>query len=983
MRFKYQKAGRIRFLLFTLVFLSFPQFAFSFFGELLFLPPNQNYQKFQTAHFEWIYPKINEAAAIESSRILEQAYSELTDFFHYAPDHRVKIIFMDNQDSANGMASALGHQGLLILLTPPDPYSSIGEYEDWLKNVLIHEFAHYLTLEQRYGLFHFSKYFFGDVFFPNHAWPSWLAEGMAVYAETSFTRQGRGTGTFYQTLIRDSFWKKKQGQDTFLNYNQVSGLLPDFPFGEMPYYFGYAMMEEMAQSFGTASLSQFATESAFRLPFFLNTTLQASTGQDDATFQDLWQRWKSRKEKAVEKEIHWLTAHGTPEPFLFTEDKNQALGARFSPQGGKIAYFLKSGHHWPQLILQDIEWTDNKPNALKPQKLDYALSGSGLAWSPNEQFLFYAKADFTSPVTQFSDLFAYDLKNQDKTRLTQNERAKDPDWCKGGLIFTTNRNSESQLRFIEVDLNNLEAAQKKDIQVLYQAPRGSRIANPRCDAQGQWIYFSQHDAMTKERILRVKPGQDIHLVEHVLGGQDAGFSALYPEPTPQGDALLFTHVQDGYWSIARYSFSTGNIALLARSAGGYWMPSLTAAQPHWIAASYYSASGVYASAIPYPATPIKVIGKSKPMPLNETHQGITTSPESKPAVTPQPYSAFSSLLPRIWSPYLLLEPNHNQFGWGFLGWDDIDQIRYGIIGWFDTISQRPGGLFTTQYRTAHSKWSLEAESQVQSFKVRRSGRRNFDEDRKVGLTWTKPFRGVFENGSFSLIGEWSRTYRDGDFNTKTFAPQLRLGMRLNYDSSEQYHYSVSPERGLKASLEARHFWILEKEMENSWKFLGQIHPFFPLFFEHDALSIHSYFVHATRENLSNAPSAKARIGGFQGDLNDLDPPLRGFPQGQFFTQTAWTAQNEYRIPIFQWFRSPGHVPLFMKNISSFVFFDAAQLWKVDNFHNENHLATSIGFGLSVQQLLAYYIPLQIRIQFAHGFQQNLGGENAFHLGFQF
>ncbi|MBI3542383.1 MAG: hypothetical protein HY075_03800, partial [Deltaproteobacteria bacterium] len=225
--------------------LFFCDVAHAFLGDALFLPPHAGYQQSETEHFVIVYPSVYATEAREAARFLEDAHAVLSQAFRYQPGHKCRIILADNNDFANGVTSAVGLQGIVLYLAAPDPYSSIGEYDHWLRSLIVHEYSHYLTLEQTHGVFEFARYLFGNLLFPNHLWPTWIAEGMAVWAESVYTKQGRGHGTYYTTLTRDAVARGRLGRSGFLPFSSLTGPYPDFPFGEAHYFAGYAMIDEL------------------------------------------------------------------------------------------------------------------------------------------------------------------------------------------------------------------------------------------------------------------------------------------------------------------------------------------------------------------------------------------------------------------------------------------------------------------------------------------------------------------------------------------------------------------------------------------------------------------------------------------------------------------------------------------------------------------------------------------------------------------
>jgi len=229
---------------------SFASFSnFKFLGDMVRLPPQQGYLKAESEHFKIVFPKTLEQEAKDTLAIFEEVHKKLAPFWGYEKnDEKMTIIISDSEDFANGITSAIGRQGIILYLAPPQPYQSIEYYGHWLESLIIHEYTHYLTLNREKGVFKILKIFFGDLIKPNHLWPSWVAEGLAVFAESSFVNAGRGRSPFYQTLLKDALYRKYflNEQNTILNFSELSGgIRPEFPFGESDYYYGFNIIEQL------------------------------------------------------------------------------------------------------------------------------------------------------------------------------------------------------------------------------------------------------------------------------------------------------------------------------------------------------------------------------------------------------------------------------------------------------------------------------------------------------------------------------------------------------------------------------------------------------------------------------------------------------------------------------------------------------------------------------------------------------------------
>lgn len=105
-------------------------------------------------------------------------------------------------DFANGSATVLPGN-IVNLYTSYPRQGALLSMNDWLNGVILHEMVHVVQLSQSSGFAHGVESVFGRHFFtvPNGLVPRWLAEGIAVWAESSVT-DGRAVSADYRSKLR-------------------------------------------------------------------------------------------------------------------------------------------------------------------------------------------------------------------------------------------------------------------------------------------------------------------------------------------------------------------------------------------------------------------------------------------------------------------------------------------------------------------------------------------------------------------------------------------------------------------------------------------------------------------------------------------------------------------------------------------------------------------------------------------------------------
>ena len=161
----------------------------------------------ETEHFSIHFHQGLDDLAQKSALIAEGIHGPLTRQFNWEPREKTQMVLIDDTDFTNGFATALPYNTIYIQTVPPSIDMTIGEYEDWLRMLIIHEYSHILTMDTARGYSEVMRGIFGKplppfdpfsfLFFlaaapPNMFLPSWWHEGMATWGETEFTSAGGG-----------------------------------------------------------------------------------------------------------------------------------------------------------------------------------------------------------------------------------------------------------------------------------------------------------------------------------------------------------------------------------------------------------------------------------------------------------------------------------------------------------------------------------------------------------------------------------------------------------------------------------------------------------------------------------------------------------------------------------------------------------------------------------------------------------------------
>ena len=127
--------------------------------------PSLHWRTLYTDHFEIHFHDGEKMLAYEVADISERVHKKLSATFNWSPEDRTQIILTDRFDFSNGLAYPMPRNWMQIIITPPDSFSSIGDYDNWLELLIIHEYTHILHFDKSSGLPNALRNVFGVLFF--------------------------------------------------------------------------------------------------------------------------------------------------------------------------------------------------------------------------------------------------------------------------------------------------------------------------------------------------------------------------------------------------------------------------------------------------------------------------------------------------------------------------------------------------------------------------------------------------------------------------------------------------------------------------------------------------------------------------------------------------------------------------------------------------------------------------------------------------
>ncbi|MCA9567139.1 MAG: hypothetical protein KC656_04825, partial [Myxococcales bacterium] len=228
--------------------------------------PQMTWRTIRTEHFDITFHQGLEHVADEFAREVEPVYATMSAEVRWEPRARTQVVLVDRTDDANGYASVVPYNAIVIFVTAPQENSSLSFYEDWSSAILTHELTHVLHMDANHGIVRAARAVVGRVATTNDVSPLWMIEGFATFQETRHTTGGRGRTPYVDMVKRASVL-----EDAFPPLGDLDGLQPKPPSGNLRYLFGQDFMQFVADTTGEDVWTKWVHTYGSWVPFWLPT----------------------------------------------------------------------------------------------------------------------------------------------------------------------------------------------------------------------------------------------------------------------------------------------------------------------------------------------------------------------------------------------------------------------------------------------------------------------------------------------------------------------------------------------------------------------------------------------------------------------------------------------------------------------------------------------------------------------------------------
>ncbi|MCO5114133.1 MAG: hypothetical protein M9899_08155 [Bdellovibrionaceae bacterium] len=898
-----------------------------------------SWNRLETEHFRLLV----HAEHIETGKYIaeesERAYHQLKKIYSEFPTSKILIVVEHRTDLANGSASNFPYPHIVLYPTLPNTYSSIGEYKEWVYELVLHELVHFLSFFPVHGVYKPLNWLFGNYISPNFIMlPAWWHEGLAVHLETHLTHGGRMRSAHYSEMAKALSSSLASGDEDLNRINER--YIPSFPYGQRPYFYGSLVFNQALKEAEPQDIDRLVQSYSRMLPPY---NLYSSTKKHLKTHF-----------RAARKSVERYT-YPTDEGFTFLGEQPRLL----DPQTLITNYLDKNLFN--NLIKYDLSQKKPTPEVW----VQHQSLGRFEISQDKSLILFDAIAPYQRRY-QTSDLFLYDIKNKTKKRLTTGLRVREATLAADNSTAIAIKLNLAQSELCRILLK----AEKPTCEVLYTPPLGTRLSFPEYLSADEVVFIEKPN--NEKSLLKILNLNTRHM--STINTQE--FQDIY-WAKPRGKQLTLqalaqdsdtrqVYIQNGArWTplshdpvgIAGFDFDHGHLSLSRVTPTGYKVKVLQNIETTGTA----------------PSTPSPSVQEESPSPPYTLNSNFLASSESitKPEVQVKDDSLWPYMLPHYWIPFIY--PNYGGFSDHFImtfstgSTDPLRRHSYNITLAHDTISKRLGGsMVYTNYSYQHP-WGLyvsQMESPLTDTLSRTYQRAGVFTDLEL-VELDSNLGGL----SLRLSADYNNAQLRGVVDDlKTFG----VTARLSYDDIAGFPADVAPISGQFVSLAHSYFFESSDMFGYNYSEL-----YFEKFFSKYVAPPKTSWKLFGKGIMSDQflPPLLAPInysGYFASSRYQRDFVIRGYPSGVFRAyEGAFNLGLEFNFPILNSFRSfPFEaLPLLFKRIYGTAFVDYGQV-KGDYYDGASSawIGTDFdkafaGYGIEIhtEWTLLHHVPLKLSL----------------------
>ena len=901
--------------------------------------PALRFRQRATEHFVIYFHQGEDALAARVATIAEDTWTHVSRALDLVPPPRTYVIVSDHTDTANGWATPLPYNLILITANAPPPADFIGNTTDWLRTVFTHEFAHIVHLDQSRGWARGLRRVFGrvPVAFPNLLLPTWQIEGLATYYEGMGRIEGRRHAPDFHEIER-TLARSGEG----LRLDRASGGLTRWPGAWGAYAAGLGFHQYLADRFGADRFGELARRSSGRFPF---TASRSFTGVYGASLGTLWadyQKASASRAAGGGADVDLATR--------VTDDGYVALGPRFAPSPcagcpQDIVYSHRTPHGFPSLML--VPQGGGTAHPLTTRYLG-ATAVVGPAVVVFDQQELYRNAG------QYSDLFALDRASGRVRALTREARLSDPDMTLDGQRLAAIRQDRGRRDLIIAQLGR--DLVPGPLEVI--AGADAQYATPRWSPDGRFIAAERRRPGVASEIVVIEVGTGA--VRVVARGATR---AVTPAWRPDGRAIVAAvDVPDGPFTLYEFDVVGERDARPRRLTTRHAMWPDVSADGRVIAFVGMTERGFDLFTIAYaPAPgPESFGGQSEEQPHADQTAG-----SGGIARRDRRYDPWRRLTPTAWTPTIGGDRRFTRVGLTTGGFDPLGYHAYAASAtWFvggPYVGQPTRGEPDWAVSYAYARWRprlFASASRSTSFLSAASGGDqaiSVLRERSDELGVLVPFRKIRRTHRVLLSGRRETGRAHASDSIQDFS---RVGIRAGWalSTAQTYGYSISPEHGVSLGLTAEAAGADAGAVGDGWTYKADGRAYLPGLSNHHVVALR---VAGARSHGTRGIRRVFALGGAGRAADvlalgvDAVGLFRGLPGDRLSGSSIGVVNADYRWPLARPERGVGTWPILLHTIHASVFADLGNAWT--GAFRATDVRTALGFELAANVVAAHLL----------------------------
>jgi Tol biopolymer transport system component len=924
-------------------------------GSSLF-DPALRFRQLPTEHFVIYFHQGEERPAQRLASIAEETWHILQPRFSVSPPAFTRVILADQTELWNGHATPLPRDTIVIYAVWP-PGSELA-FDDWLRIAFTHEFTHIVHLDRSEGWARGLRAILGrtEYAFPNLFLPGWQIEGIATYAESVITGEGRLHAGDFRAIVSEAAARRRLEP-----LDRVNGGLTDWPGGAAIYAYGVGFHAYLAERFGAQTLAALADATARSFPYTGSRAFKPVYGRP------LGALWREYESAAAADAPHEPAAAGV----------TRLTRRGFSVRGPRFDRFVCAT--CPPAILYSASDADGFPglhrvaaDGTSPVRLANRYLGSTTA--VGRDVLYFDQLERHRNAGLYSDLHVLDRATGQVRALTSGARLLDPDLSPDATTIACVQGRPDRRDLVLVAVARpFEGRNRNQVTVLLSEP-DTHFNAPRWSPDGGRIAVERHRLGLPPDVVIV----DVSTKSVRVAASDARARIVTPAWRPDGGAIVAAVApHDETFNLHEFAIDGTRSRQLTRLSGGATWPDVSPDGRTLVFVAYgVDGDDVYSMA--YPA-PEETSDRDTVPVVSQNPEAIWTTEANSGNLPSTAYRPWPTLAPTSWTPVVEGGSDQWRTGASVFGYDVLGYHGYSATATWGISS--PAGAPTPsraspdwQVSYVYARWrptffgSASAQTSFFAGPATDAGMPAaatlLARELEAGVILPIQHVRVSHQASFSAI----HAVDDYTLPSQELS-RTRRAVRVAWltSSARTYGYSISPEDGVSVGATAELVRRGLGAFADANVITADVRAYLPGFDSHHVAAVRIAAGTSTgdptagRTFLLGGAASNAVAADFGRHAVSL---LRGFPADTFAGSHVALVNADYRWPITRPQRGVGTWPLFLHTVHAAVFADAGHAWT--RSFDVGAIKYSAGGELSANLVAGYSIPFTIAVGAAWG-----------------